>query len=65
MAARWPFTKKSAEPPRVIKAAKRKIVEYERKKDDGSKQKISDRSHLENDSFKEAMDLLGEDSKES
>ena len=65
MAARWPFTKKSAEPPRVIKADKRKIVEYERKTNEASKQKIYDRSHLESDSFKEAMDLLGEDSKES
>ena len=62
MAWKWPFAKKPAEPPQVVKADKRKIVEYERKPDEKSKEKITDRSHLENKSFKDAMDLLGGDS---
>ena len=62
MAWKWPFAKKPAEPRQVVKADKRKIVEYERKPDEKSKEKITDRSHLENKSFKDAMDLLGGDS---
>lgn len=65
MASKWPFAKKPAEPHQVTEVDKREIVEYERKPDDSSKQKMTDRSHLENDSFKEAMELLGEDSKDS
>ncbi|MBR84654.1 MAG: hypothetical protein CMA85_01750 [Euryarchaeota archaeon] len=61
MASKWPFTKKPAEPRQVTNVDKRKIVEYERKPDDSSKQKMKDRSHLESDSFKQAMDLLGND----
>ena len=62
MASKGPFTKKPVEPRQVAKADQRKIVEYERKPDESSKEKMTDRSHLENDSFKEAMDLLGGDS---
>tara|TARA_B100000427_G_C15004156_1_gene375318 strand:- start:322 stop:516 length:195 start_codon:yes stop_codon:yes gene_type:complete len=62
MASKWPFTKKPAEPRQVVEVDKRKIVEYERKPDEESKEKIADRSHLENKSFKDAMDLLGGDS---
>ena len=65
MASKWPFAKEPAEPRQVTEVDKREIVEYERKPDDSSKQKMTDRSHLENDSFKEAMELLGEDSKDS
>ena len=62
MASKWPFAKKPAEPPQTGKTDKRKIVEYERKPDEKSREKLADRNHLENDSFKEAMDLLGKDS---
>ena len=65
MASKWPFAKKAAEPPRAVETDKRKIVEYERKPDEESKEKLADRSHLENKSFKDAMDLLGEGSKKS
>ncbi len=61
MASKWPFTKEPAEPRQVTNVDKRKIVEYERKPDDSSKKKMKDRSHLESDSFKQAMDLLGND----
>ncbi|MEC9001626.1 MAG: hypothetical protein VX779_03620 [Candidatus Thermoplasmatota archaeon] len=65
MASKWPFAKKPAEPPPTVETDKRKIVEYERKPDEESKEKLADRSHLENKSFKDAMDLLGEGSKKS
>ena len=59
----WPFGKKPAEPRQVKQPEKRRIVEYERKEDESSKVKAADRSHLENASFKDAMALLGSDSK--
>ena len=62
MASKWPFTKKPPETREVVEVDKRKIVEYERKPDEESKEKMADRSHLENKSFKDAMDLLGGDS---
>ena len=62
MASKWPFTKKPAETREVVEVDKRKIVEYERKPDEESKEKMADRSHLENKSFKDAMELLGGDS---
>jgi len=36
---------------------------YERKPDDTSGEKMADRSHLEEAAFKDAMALLGDDSK--
>ena len=63
MAAKWPFAKKSAEPRQVKQPDKRKIIEYERKSEDSSREKMSDRSHLEDTAFKDAMALLGNDSK--
>ena len=63
MAAKWPFTKKSTEPRQVKQPDKRKIIEYERKSDDSTGEKMSDRSHLEGAAFKDAMALLGNDSK--
>ena len=48
MASKWPFAKKPAEPPQTGKTDKRKIVEYERKPDEKSREKLADRSHLEN-----------------
>ena len=64
MAGKWPFAKKSAEPRQVKQPDKRKIVEYERKPDDSPGEKTADRSHLEDAAFKDAMALLGDDSKE-
>ena len=64
MAAKWPFAKKSTEPRQVKQPDKRKIVEYERKPDDSPGEKMADRSHLEDATFKDAMALLGNDSKE-
>jgi len=59
----WPFGKKPAEPRHVKQPKKRKIVEYERKPDDSSGEMVADRSHLEDVAFKDAMALLGNDSK--
>ncbi|GIT41364.1 MAG: hypothetical protein Ct9H300mP10_03740 [Methanobacteriota archaeon] len=44
-------------------AREARIVEYEREKDEPSKAKVADRSHLEDASFKDAMALLGSDTK--
>ena len=63
MAVKWPFGKKPAEPRQVKQPKKRKIVEYERKPNDSSGEKVADRSHLEDAAFKDAMALLGDDSK--
>jgi len=63
MAKIWPFGKKPAEPRQVKQPKKRKIVEYERKPNDSSEEKVTDRSHLEDAAFKDAMALLGDDSK--
>jgi hypothetical protein len=63
MAAKWPFTKKSPEPRQVKKPDKRKIVEYERKPDNSLGKEMADRSHLEDAAFKDAMALLGDNSK--
>ena len=63
MAAKWPFSKKSTEPRQVKQPDKRKIVEYERKSDGSPREKMADRSHLEGAAFKDAMALLGGDSK--
>ena len=63
MAGIWPFGKKPAEPRQIKQPEKRRIVEYEREKDEPSKAKVADRSHLEDASFKDAMALLGSDTK--
>jgi len=63
MAGIWPFGKTPAEPRQVRQPEKRRIIEYEMKKDDTSQAKVADRSHLEDSVFKDAMALLGDDSK--
>ena len=64
VAVKWPFGKKPTAPRQVKQPDKRKIVEYERKPDDSPGEKMADRSHLEAATFKDAMALLGNDSKE-
>ena len=63
MAKAWPFGKKLIKPRQIKRSGKRKIIVYERKPDDSSEEKIADRSHLEDTTFKDAMALLGDDSK--
>jgi hypothetical protein len=63
VAVKWPFGKKPTEPRQVKQPDKRKIVEYERKPDGSPGEKMADRSHLEGAAFKDAMALLGGDSK--
>lgn len=51
MAGIWPFKKKAAEPEGP------KVVEYDRSEDTAG-ETLSDRSHVEADQYKAALDLL-------
>mgnify|MGYP000161189124 CR=1 FL=1 len=51
MARIWPFKKKAAEPEGL------KVVEYDGSEDTAS-ETLADRSHVEDDQFKAALDLL-------
>ncbi len=65
MAPVWPFGKKAAEPRQAKPPKSRKVVEYERKADDDdpSMETMTNRSHLKDKGFKDAMVLLGDSSK--
>ena len=60
----WPFRKKSIDSPKALKVEKNKVVEYERKirTDDAKK---TDRSHLTNKNFIDAMALFSDEKNES
>ncbi len=59
----WPFGKKAVEPRQAKPPKARKVVEYQRKDDDSSKETMANRSHLDDKGFKDAMALLGDSSK--
>ena len=61
----WPFGKKAAEPRQAKPPKSRKVVEYERKADDDdpSMETMTNRSHLKDKGFKDAMALLGDSPK--
>ena len=63
MALKWPFGKKGAEPRQAKIPKKRRVVEYERKADDSSMKTMTNRSHLDDKGFKDAMALLGDSPK--
>ena len=63
MAPVWPFGKKAVEPRQAKPPKARKVVEYQRKDDDSSKETMANRSHLDDKGFKDAMALLGDSSK--
>ena len=54
----WPFNRKKAGAPRMKPAQEKKVVSYEREQGDAQKEKLEDRTHLEDKGFKDAMKLL-------
>ena len=58
MAPIWPFNRKKKGAPKAKPAEEEKVVSYEREQGDTQKEKIEDRTHLENKKFQEAMKLL-------
>ena len=58
MAPIWPFNRKRTGVPKAKPAAEEKVVSYEREQGDAQKEKLEDRTHLEDKGFKDAMKLL-------
>ncbi len=56
----WPFSRKKSQPPKVKPAEEKPVINYERQSEDGQKGKLEDRSHLEDQDFLDAMELLDE-----
>ena len=59
MAPIWPFNRKKTGVPKAKPAEEEKVVSYEREQGDVQKEKLKDRSHLEDKEFKDAMKTLG------
>ena len=59
MAPIWPFSRKKTGTPKAKLAEEKKVVSYEREQGDAQKEKLEDRTHLEDKGFKDAMKLLG------
>ena len=58
MAPIWPFNRKKTGVPEAKPAEEKKVVSYEREEGDAQKEKLDDRTHLEDKGFKDAMKLL-------
>ena len=58
MAPIWPFNRKKTGVPEAKPAEEKKVVSYERERGDAQKEKLEDRTHLEDKGFKDAMKLL-------
>ena len=58
MAPIWPFSRKKTGAPKAKPAEEEKVVSYEREHGDAQKEKLEDRTHLEDKGFKDAMKLL-------
>ena len=58
MAPIWPFNRKKTGVPKAKPAEEKKVVSYERDQRDSQKEKLEDRTHLEDKGFKDAMKLL-------
>ena len=54
----WPFNRKKTGAPKAKPVEEKKVMSYEREQGDAQKEKLEDRTHLENKGFKEAMKLL-------
>ena len=61
MAPIWPFSRKKTGAPEAKPAEEKKVVSYEREQRDAQKEKLEDRTHLEEKGFKDAMKLLDGD----
>ena len=59
MAPIWPFNRKKTGSPKAKPTEEKKVVSYEREQGDAQKEKLEDRTHLEDKGFKEAMRLMG------
>ena len=58
MAPIWPFNRKKTGTPKAKPAEEKKVVSYEREQGGAKKEKLEDRTHLEDKGFKNAMKLL-------
>ena len=58
MAPIWPFNRKKTGAPKAKPTEEEKVVSYEREQGDAQKEKLEDRTHLEDKGFKDAMKLL-------
>ena len=58
MAPIWPFNRKKTGAPKAKPAEEKKVVSYEREQGDAQKEKLEDRTHLEDEGFQNAMKIL-------
>ena len=58
MAPIWPFNRKKTGASRMKPTQEKKVVSYEREQGDSQREKLEDRTHLEDKGFKDAMKLL-------
>ena len=58
MAPIWPFNRKKTGVPKAKPTEEKKVVSYEREQGSVQKEKLEDRTHLEDKGFKDAMKLL-------
>ena len=58
MAPIWPFNRKKTGVPKAKPTEEKKVVSYEREQGDVQKEKLEDRTHLEDKGFKDAVMLL-------
>ena len=58
MAPIWPFSRKKIGAPKAKPVEEKKVVSYEREQGDAQKEKLEDRTHLEDERFKNAMKLI-------
>ena len=58
MAPIWPFNRKKTGAPKAKPVEEKKVMSYEREQGDAQKEKLEDRTHLEDKEFKDAMKLL-------
>ena len=58
MAPIWPFNRKKTGVPKAKPTEEKKVVSYEREQGNVQKEKLEDRTHLEDKGFKDAMKLL-------
>ena len=58
MAPVWPFTRKKSQPRKAKPIEEKPVINYDRQSEDVQKNKLDDRSHLEDKEFLDAMALL-------
>ena len=58
MAPIWPFNRKKTGVPKAKPTEEKKVVSYEREQGNVQKEKLEDRTHLEDKGFKDAMKIL-------